>query len=129
MLHPGASSGQSRRQPMITLAQAQPETEEKRGAIRHPVMVQGKIVSAASPVYCAVREIAATGARLELGADVELPARFDLLLVKAELTVKAELKWRRDDAVGIAFERALSEAELEAAKPQQPLGPGGRRPR
>lgn len=114
---------------MITLAQVQPETEEKRGAIRHPVMVQAKIVSAASPVYCAVREIAATGARLELGADVELPARFDLLLVKAELTVKAELRWRRDDAVGIAFERALTEAELEAAKPQQQLGPGRRHPR
>lgn len=114
---------------MITLAPARPEPEEKRAAVRHPVMTQAKILLASAPVYCAVREIAATGARLEVGSDVELPAQFDLLLAEAELTVKASVKWRSGDAVGVAFERALTEAELAAARPLQPLAPGRRRSR
>lgn len=114
---------------MITLAPTRPEIEEKRSAIRHPVMTQAKILLASAPIYCAIREIAATGARIEVGSDIELPAHFDLLLPEAELTVKASVKWRNGDALGIAFERTLTDAELEAAKPLQPLAPGRRRSR
>jgi hypothetical protein len=57
-------------------------------------------------VPCVVRDISATGARLELAGDVQLPASFDLFIDKRNETRRVDTKWRRGMEIGVAFEPA-----------------------
>ena len=54
-------------------------------------------------VPCLVRDISATGARLELSGDVQLPPSFELFIDKRNETRRVDTKWRRGLEVGIAF--------------------------
>ena len=60
------------------------------------------------------------GARLELSETNTLPEVFDLYIPQKELTLRSNLRWRRGDAVGVAFAEAskpVSEPAPVAADP------------
>jgi hypothetical protein len=96
--------------------------EEKRGTARHGVLRQGQISFDDRTIYCAVRDFSASGARLQVG--VELPESFDLMVDGRDERLRAELKWRRGEHVGVAFQQPpLSVAEVEEVRPRQRLRP------
>jgi hypothetical protein len=98
------------------------QKNEKRGTARHGVLRQGQISFDGRIVYCAVRDFSIHGARLQVGVD--LPASFDLSVDGRDERLRAELKWRRGEYVGVAFQQPpLSTAEVEEVKPRQRLTP------
>ena len=101
-----------------------PDDEEKREAPRHGVLRQGKILVGGRTIYCAVRDFSSSGAKLQVG--VQLPRVFDLIVVGHEGRLRAELKWKDGEYVGVAFQQPLSKAQVEAVRPRQRLIPRGR---
>jgi hypothetical protein len=96
-----------------------PDDEEKRESARYGVLRQGKILVDGRTIYCAVRDFSTTGAKLEVG--VQLPPAFDLIVVGHEGRLRAELKWKNGDYVGVAFQPPLSTAEVERVRRRQRL--------
>jgi hypothetical protein len=72
---------------------------------------------------CVIRDLSATGARLELPGDLALPDHFDLYIEKKNQTRPAIMKRKRGLEVGIAFanttdnalDERLSKLEAEVA--------------
>ena len=96
-----------------------PDDEEKRETTRHGVLRQGKILVEGWTIYCAVRDFSSSGAKLQVG--VRLPQVFDLILVGHEGRLRAELKWKDGEYVGVAFQQPLSTAQVEAVRTRQRL--------
>jgi len=57
-----------------------------------------------SSMDCVIRDISATGAKLELSSAVTIPDRFDLFIPQKNQTLRATIKWRRANEVGVVFE-------------------------
>lgn len=76
---------------------------EDRQEERRRVLLQGKILVGRAVVYCAVRDLSPSGARLEIGGDVELPAEFDLVIGAKEQILRARLRWRTGAFAGVSL--------------------------
>lgn len=78
---------------------------DKRISPRHRVLKDGKIVMMNnwSVVDCCVRDISETGARLRCNNPGALPNTFRLLLTQDNSIRDAQVVWRREDQMGIAF--------------------------
>ena len=103
---------------------ASPDGADKRENVRHGVLRQGRILFDGRTVYCAVRDFSSSGAKLQVG--VPVPDSFELMVAGRQDRLRAELKWRDGDFVGVAFQQALSTDEVEAVRPRQRLIPRGR---
>ncbi len=92
-------------------------TSERRQKLRKRTFLKGRILfnKGASSMDCLVRDFSEAGARLELGETNTLPDVFDLFIPQKEATLRASLRWRHDDAIGVAF--------VEAQKPAAPEPP------
>jgi hypothetical protein len=80
---------------------------DRRQAARFPMSGPAKIIVAAGQpaVDCTVREIAASGASLEVAADVQLPETFLVLPDDGDACAyRCSLVWRNDTLVGIKFD-------------------------
>ncbi len=82
---------------------------------------QGQIMIGRKIIYCAVHDMSAAGARLEVG--VALPQAFELLVVGHPSPLHANLKWRTGNYAGIAFREHLTEVDLDAIRTRQRLAP------
>lgn len=102
-----------------------PNGEEKRGAARHRVLRQGKILLEGQSIYCAVRDLSSDGAKLQVG-DVELPEKFDLAIIGHPRRLRADVVWRSGEYAGVTFQPSLSSAEVEAVRPVPRITPRGR---
>lgn len=89
---------------------------EKRQEPRKRTFLKGRIHfnKGASSMDCLVRDFSEMGARLELSETNTLPETFDLYIPQKEITLRSNLRWRRGDAVGVAF------AEVQKAAPSRP---------
>ena len=76
---------------------------EHRRAARRKVLAQAKILLGREAIFCAIRDVSDTGAKLEVGADVKLPADFDVAIVAKETIVRVRLRWRDGDFAGLSF--------------------------
>jgi hypothetical protein len=96
--------------------------DDKRAAPRMRSFLKGRVIfnGGASSLDCLIRDISATGARLELSGSITLPERFDLYLPHRDETCKVQVQWRRDDHIGIAF-IAANQATSPAASPDLQL--------
>ena len=67
---------------------------------------------------CVVRNVSLSGARLEVDETFALPRQFELELPQRGMVLLCELKWRRDDRVGVKFldNRGRHDATLEATE-------------
>ena len=98
------------------------EKNEKRETARHGVLRQGQISFDGHTIYCAVRDFSARGARLQVGVD--LPPSFDLTVEGRDDRLRAEIKWRDGEYVGVAFQQPpLSTDEVDEVRPRQRLVP------
>ncbi|MFF8799793.1 MULTISPECIES: PilZ domain-containing protein [unclassified Methylobacterium] len=97
-------------------------SSEKRQEVRKRTFLKGRIHfnKGASSMDCLIRDFSEMGARLELSETNTLPEVFDLYIPQKELTLRSNLRWRRGDAVGVAFSEAskpVSEPAPAAADP------------
>jgi len=81
------------------------DTPKPRAAERSRSILGGRIrlPNRASTFDCLVRNVSATGARLELDSTHLLPLEFELEIPKQRLIYSCELKWRSEKAVGVRF--------------------------
>lgn len=80
---------------------------ERRQAPRFPMSGPAKIIVAEGrpAIACTVREIAASGASLEVAADAQLPGSFLVLPDDGDACAyRCSLVWRNDTLVGIKFD-------------------------
>ena len=79
---------------------------EKRSAPRLRSFLKGKAIfnNRQSTLDCLVRDISATGARLEVSNAVLLPDVFDLYVPQKEMTYRARITWRGEGEIGVEFE-------------------------
>lgn len=80
-------------------------TSEQRIDVRKRTFLKGRIEfnGGASTMDCLVRDLSATGARLELSETSALPEVFDLYIAQKDTTYRSTLCWRRDDGIGVTF--------------------------
>jgi hypothetical protein len=55
-------------------------------------------------IDCVVRNLSDTGAKLALPSILPVPDRFDLIILRTNVTRKCRLRWRREDEMGVSFE-------------------------
>lgn len=77
---------------------------EDRQEERRRVLLQGRLLIGRAVVYCAVRDLSPGGARLEIGADVELPPEFGLVIGPNERILRARLRWRAGGFAGVSLD-------------------------
>lgn len=89
---------------------------EQRGAPRLRVFLKGRIHfnNGSSSIDCLVRDLSSTGAKLVLSETATLPEKFDLYIPQKERTYRAQLRWRREDGIGVTFDNA---PELDPLNP------------
>jgi PilZ domain len=80
--------------------------DNKRGDPRQRVLKGGKIVFAGGSfsVDCTIRNLSATGARLQVPTTVAIPDKFVLLDAHAGTRREATVVWRKADQIGVRFE-------------------------
>jgi PilZ domain len=76
---------------------------EDRREERRRVLLQAKILVGREVIWCAVRDISNSGAKLEIGEDVRLPPEFDLVIGKRDEIVRARLRWREGCFAGVSL--------------------------
>ena len=80
------------------------ENNQRKHA-RHKVLKDGKIIS--SNMTCVtdvrIRDMSATGALIQLPANIHLPESFSLLVVNDRQLYSAIVRWRKRDTAGIEF--------------------------
>ncbi|HEY7382233.1 MAG TPA: PilZ domain-containing protein [Beijerinckiaceae bacterium] len=82
---------------------AQPTAWDKRRAPRQKVFGPALILGPKLEVNCVIRDLSATGAKLEIPALIKLPQAFNLMLLKTNSSRHVRLKWRKGDYAGVQF--------------------------
>lgn len=82
--------------------------DDKRSATRVRSFLKGRVVfnNRMSSMDCIIRNISGTGAKLEIGAALAIPDVFELHIPQRGETLRAHLKWRRGEEVGVTFGEA-----------------------
>ena len=90
--------------------------EDKRSAPRIRSFLKGRIAfsNGMSSMDCLVRNISPSGAKLHLTEGIALPEVFELHIPQRNETVRAQMRWRRGDEIGVLF---LSGAGALAVQP------------
>lgn len=81
-------------------------TEEHRRSPRQRVLKSGKIIYGGGSIVvdCTIRNLSATGARLQVPTSVAIPDRFEFAEAAAGTRRPATVVWRRGALMGIRFE-------------------------
>lgn len=92
---------------------------DQRQNVRMRTFLRGRIVynGGASSMDCLVRDLSATGARLELSETSPLPEVFDLYIQNKDQTFRSTMRWRRDSGVGVTFDDAVAKSAPVQEKP------------
>lgn len=77
--------------------------EEHRKAPRRPVFGNAVIRGPNLHADCVIRDLSASGAKLQVRSSVQLPQEFNLFLADANTSRHVVLKWRAGDYAGVAF--------------------------
>jgi hypothetical protein len=80
--------------------------EEQRRNQRQRVLKAGKIAYGGGSIVidCTIRNLSATGARLQVPTSVAIPDHFEFIEASTGKSRKASVKWRKGDLIGIRFE-------------------------
>ena len=80
--------------------------EEHRRSPRQRVLKSGKIIYGGGSIVidCTIRNLSATGARLQVPTSVAIPDRFEFAEAAADTRRAATVMWRRGALMGIRFE-------------------------
>lgn len=105
---------------------AAPNWIERRAEPREPVSIRARVLHGqglAMWADCVIKDLSASGAKIELSHFHKMPPRFVLLHFEAGMAFEVVLKWRRADLAGMTFEHQYAldgevPAHLKAAKDQ-----------
>jgi hypothetical protein len=84
----------------------------QRGAHRPLSLLKGRVIfrDRQATMDCVVRDLSDGGARLQIGHHVAVPDRFDLYVPLKETTYRVQVRWRRNEEVGVMFNTGGMEA-------------------
>ena len=77
---------------------------EHRAAPRHRVLKTGMIEFAGESLPCTVRNLSASGARIEVNSPLWFPDRFVLAIPSEGWRKACHIVWRRERVIGVTFE-------------------------
>jgi len=104
------------------MVNSESKATEQRKAARRPASIAGYILDPGAGIIadCRVRDFSGLGARLQVLAPVELPSVFWLKL-KGDGTLRyCNVRWRRQNGVGVEFTRdkllKVAEDEVKVVK-------------
>lgn len=82
--------------------------DNHRASSRNRTLLPARIefYDGAIKLDCVVKDLSETGARIRVSESVSIPESFRLYLPKTDRWFDAQLKWRRADLIGVAFEGA-----------------------
>jgi hypothetical protein len=80
--------------------------DERRKAPRKKSFLKGTVYynHRHSSIECTIRDFSEYGARLQFPSPVTLPDPVELEIPTREQTLRAHVRWRKDDEVGVSFE-------------------------
>jgi PilZ domain len=104
----------------------QSDGQEHRRAARRAVFGHAVIKGPNFEAVCVVRDLSATGARIEVRTSSPLPEEFNLLLSETQTSRHVALVWRRGVFAGVAFCRSVGETQPEGGGHVQPESGGAR---
>ena len=109
--------------------------DEHRKAPRRAVVGHALIRGPDLRAPCTIRDLSATGAKIQVRSSTRLPREFNLMLLKANTSRHAVLKWRAGNFAGVAFScvEAISSPATETplvneSKPAPDPGQSPQRP-
>ncbi|MBI5128064.1 MAG: PilZ domain-containing protein [Rhodopseudomonas palustris] len=85
---------------------------ERRGAPRHRVFKRGTIAFGGAGFDCTVRNMSATGARIDVDGLVSVPEDFLLVIETDKVTHRCRPVWSAAQRIGVAFKPTGEAARL-----------------
>jgi len=76
---------------------------EHRIAPRHRVLKAGTIEFGGGAIDCAVRNLSASGAALEVASPLGIPDQFNLIIAADHSSHRCRVVWRKDKRIGVTF--------------------------
>jgi len=77
--------------------------DEHRTAPRHRVLKAGTIEFGGGVIDCAIRNLSASGAALEVASPVGIPDQFKLVIAADHSSQPCRVVWRKDKRIGVTF--------------------------
>ncbi|MGX1171253.1 hypothetical protein AB7M16_007519 [Bradyrhizobium sp. USDA 372] len=78
---------------------------QDRSSQRRRILKAGQIVFGSSAVDCIVRDISATGARIQARGPLWFPDSFVLAITSDGTSRRCHIVWRKDGQIGVAFDK------------------------
>lgn len=90
---------------------------ERRHATRKKSFLRGCVYfnKRRGAMDCLIRDLSEAGARIIFSSAVNVPDVVELYIPQKEETIRARVKWRRGDEVGLAFPAAAARAAAAPA--------------
>ncbi len=88
---------------MVRAAKTEPRAERRAPRERAFLNARLSFAHGAVSFPCVVTQISATGAKLSIGDEVSLPDRFHIEIAQRGVDRPAEMVWRRNGQVAVAF--------------------------
>lgn len=78
---------------------------ERRSDQRHRVLKGGTLHfnKGYSSLECVIRDLSATGAKIQMGETFGVPSRFTMSVSGEDTRVEASLRWRNSRNIGLSF--------------------------
>jgi hypothetical protein len=98
---------------------------ERRGSPRQKSFLRGCIYfnNRRSVLDCLVRDLTEDGARIIFSHTVNVPDIVELYIPQREQTLRAHVKWRRGDDVGLDFTNRAAAAPASTSRPASSAAP------
>lgn len=89
----------------VNLLRSSADRTEQRGEQRRKALKGGRIVfnNAASSIDCLVRDMSASGARLQVESVLGIPDEFTLVLADGSPPRQCTVRWKQARSIGVAF--------------------------
>ena len=77
---------------------------ERRDSPRYRVLKRGLLAFGGGGVECTVRNLSASGARVDVAAPADIPGQFHLVIEADQFIRRGRPVWNNERQIGIAFE-------------------------
>lgn len=91
--------------------------DERRKSARKRSFLKGTVYfnHRRASIECTVRDFSEYGARLQFAAPTTLPEAVELEIPAREQMLRAQIRWRRDDEVGVSLDETYADGGPELA--------------
>jgi len=84
---------------------------ERRGSLRNKSFLRGCVYfnKGRTAIDCLIRDLSSQGARIVFSDAVSVPDVVDIYVPQKDQTLRARVKWRRGDEIGLAFPNRIAD--------------------